>query len=427
VDAVDAVEDPKSDSSKLRAARTKERRSKVTGRTLLRGALAATALGWAAVGLLLALMSVLPTPNLGLLGPNVVLHSLAMVAQVYSLLLAAFAVLGIVLALLARRAGLRRASLAAAVLGVVTVALCLVPVVQGWRTASQEGVALSLSEYFSFPAISSPETVTYARPDGEELKLDVRRPSDQSDKAGQQLRPAVVTVHGGGGVQGGRSEDAGYGEWLAEQGYVVFSIDYRLGLPPRWQDATGDVKCAVGWVRENADRYGVDPDRIALLGHSAGGLFALLAAYTEGDPRLPPSCDVPDGGVEAVAAFYAPTDLRLDETQGPWWRPNLGSSVRDSTGGAPDFVAEGDRRLASPTSHVDPGSPPTFLTHGGLDQFVSPEQSVLLADRLDEAGVPSRLVELPWARHGFDGAWGSWDAQIVRHELGEFLEQRLVD
>lgn len=52
---------------------------------------------------------------------------------------------------------------------------------------------------------------------------------------------------------------------------------------------------------------------------------------------------------------------------------------------------------------------------------------MLLADRLEEAGVPHRLVELPWARHGFDGAWGSWDAQIVRHELGEFLEQRLAD
>jgi acetyl esterase len=428
LEAVAAVEDAKSDSSKRRAARTKERRSKVTGRTLLRGALAATALGWAAVGLVLALMSVVPTPNLGLLGPNLVLDLLAMFVHGYSLWLAAFAVFGICVALLARRAGFRRASLVAAVLGVATVALCLVPVVQGWRTASQEGVALSLSDYFSFPAISSPETVTYARQDGEELKLDVRRRPDQGDTAGPRRRPAVVTVHGGGGVQGGRSEDTLWGEWLAEQGYVVFSIDYRLGLPPRWQDATGDVKCAVGWVKENADRYGVDPDRIALMGRSAGGHFALLAAYTEGDPRLPPSCDVPDSGVAAVAAFYPGTDFtRPDETQSPWWRPSLGSSVRDSTGGAADYVAEGDRRLASPTSHVDPKDPPTFLTHGGLDQWSPPEQSVLLADRLEQAGVPHRLIELPGARHGFDGAWGSWDTQIVRHELGEFLEQRLAD
>jgi acetyl esterase len=397
----------------------------VTGRRLLRGALAATALGWAAVGLLLALMIVLPTPNLHLLWADVVLDSLAVVVEGYSLLLAAFALVGIALAALARRAGLRRSSLVAAVFGVVTVALCLVPVVQGWRTASQEDVPLSLSEYFSFPSIGPSETVTYARPEGEELKLDVRRPPDQGDTAGPERRPAVVMVHGGGGVQGGRSEDAFWGEWLAEEGYVVFSIDYRLG-EGRSLDATGDVKCAVGWVKENAGRYGVDPDRIALMGHSAGGLLALLAAYTEGDPRLPPSCDVPDTGVKAVAAFYPLTDqTRLDEMQWPWWRPNLTSSVRDSTGFTPESVPE--RRLASPTSHVDPGDPPTFLTHGGQDQWMPSEQSELLANRLEEAGVPHRFIELPLARHGFDGAWGSWGSQIVRHELGEFLAHRLAD
>ena len=135
--------------------------------------LAATALGWAVVGLVLGLMSVLPTPNVGF-PAVVVLDSLAMLVEGYSLWLAAFALLGLALALLARRVGFRRTSLVAAVLGVVTLALCLVPVVQGWRTASQEGVALSLSEYFSLPiAEGSPETVTYARPEGEELKLDV--------------------------------------------------------------------------------------------------------------------------------------------------------------------------------------------------------------------------------------------------------------
>jgi hypothetical protein len=79
-----------------------------TGRRRLRGALAATALGGAAVGLVLALMNVLPTPNLGLLGPNLVLDLLAMLIHGYSLWLAAFAVIGIALALLGRRAGFRR-------------------------------------------------------------------------------------------------------------------------------------------------------------------------------------------------------------------------------------------------------------------------------------------------------------------------------
>ena len=397
-----------------------------TGRRLLRGVLAATALAWAAVGLLLAFMIVLPTPNLGLLWPNLVLDLLAMFVEEQSLVLAVFALLGIALALLARRVGLRRTWLVAAALGLVTVTLSLVPVLQGWRTASHEGVTLSLSEYFSLPTVEgSPETVTYARPEGEELKLDVWSPPEEGNKTRPERRPAVVAVHGGGGVFGSRSDEASWGEWLAEEGYVVFSIDYRLG-PGRSLDATGDVKCAVGWVKESAGRYGVDPDRIALMGRSAGGLLALLAAYTEGDPRLPPSCDVRDTGVEAVAAFYSLTDqTRLDEMQWPWWRPNLAGSVEDSTGFTGESAPE--RRLASPTSHVDPGDPPTFLTHGAEDQWAPPEQSELLANRLENAGVPHRLIELPGARHAFDAAWGGWSQQIVSHELEGFLEHHLAD
>jgi acetyl esterase/lipase len=395
----------------------------VAGR-LLRGALAATALGWAAVGLVLGLMSVLPTPNLGLLGPNLVLWLIAVFVEEQSLLLAAVALVGIVVALLALRAGWRRSSLVAAALGAVTMVLSLVPVVQGWRTASQEGVALSPAEYFSLPSGGPSETVTYAWPEGEEFKLDVWRPSTEGATTGPQRRPAVVAVHGGGGVFGSRSEEAFWSEWLAEEGYVVFSVDYRLG-PGRSLDATGDVKCAVGWVKENAGRYGVDPDRVALMGRSAGGHRALLAAYTEGDPRLPPSCAVADTGVKAVAAFYSLTDQpRFDETRWPWWRPNL-LSVEDPTDGLPESEPEPDRRLTSPTSHVDPRDPPTFLIHGGEDQWVPPEQSVLLANRLAEAGVAHRLVELPGANHAFDVAWGSWHQQIARHELEAFLDASL--
>jgi acetyl esterase len=393
-----------------------------TKHRFLRRLLAATALGWAVVGLLLGLMIVLPTPNVGF-PAVVVLDTLAMLVEEASLWLAAFTLLGVGLALLARRAGVLRTWIVAAALGVVTIGLSLVPVVQGWRTASQEGVALSLSDYFSLPSLGSPETVTYARPEGEQLKVDVRRPPDEGSTAGSDRRPAVVVVHGGGGIQGGRGDEAPWAEWLAEEGYVAFSIDYRLGFSSSL-DATGDVKCAVGWVKENAARYGVDPGRIALMGHSDGGRLALLAAYTEGDPRLPPSCNVPDTGVEAAAAFYPLTDqTHLDKMKWPWWRPNLTNSVDDPTEGTPENALE--RRLASPASHADPGDPPTFLTHGRADQWMPSAQSELLANRLEDAGVPHRLIELRGARHGFDAVWGGWNSQIVRHELEDFLENRL--
>ena len=387
--------------------------------------LAALALGWAVFGLFWALMIVLPAPHLAL-------WFVAALVEESSLLLAAFALVGVALAALTRLVGVRRASLVAAALGAATVVLSLMPVAQASRTASAEGVALSPSGLFARPAVFAerqPETVTYARPGEDAQELDVWRPSGREDAAGgSEGRPAVVVVHGGGWEWGSRSETPRWDEWLSDRGYVVFDVDYRLAPPPRWKDAPGDVKCAVGWVKENAERYGVDPDRVALLGYSSGGHLALLAAYTEGDPRLPPSCDVEDTGVEAVAAFSPPTDLtRAYEMEWPWWKPDVVGlgGLRRFLGGTPSAVPE-RYRLASPISHVDADDPPTFLAHGGGDQIVPFEQSELLAERLVEAGVPHRFVGLPWANHGFEYfSWGGWGSQVTRPVLEQFFERRL--
>jgi dipeptidyl aminopeptidase/acylaminoacyl peptidase len=94
-------------------------------------------------------------------------------------------------------------------------------------------------------------------------------------------------------------------------------------------------------------------------------------------------------------------------------------------GGTPKVVPERYRHL-SPVSHVDPRDPPTFLVHGGDDQIVPPRQSELLAARLQEAGVPHRLVELPWANHTFDFRWDGWGSQITRSTLRDFLEAHLA-
>ena len=181
------------------------------------------------------------------------------------------------------------------------------------------------------------------------------------------------------------------------------------------------MKCAVGWVKKNAESYGVDPDRIALMGNSAGGYLSLLAAYTEGDPRLPPSCESGNTSVAAVVGFYSQTDLPALCRDGDCESDN---PVRTFTGATP--ATNPDRYWpVSPISHVDSSDPPTFLVQGGRDSFTPPEQSPLLARRLEEAGVEHRLLELPYAQHGFDLSWGGWGSQITRPELERFLEQHL--
>jgi acetyl esterase/lipase len=376
----------------------------------------------------LALWIVLPVLSWGIFLP-ILTWVISLLATEFSLLLAAYAVAGLGLAALCWRNGARRAAVVALAFGAATVALSLLPPAQAWRTARAEGVSLSLREYFAGTAFISDrspnETRVYARPEGsegEKLELDIYEAGGRGPESAARSasRPAVIMVHGGFFQVGRRSsETARWDAWLADEGYVVFDIDYRLSPPPRWKDAPGDVKCAVGWVKENAESYGVDPDRIALMGNSAGGHLSLLAAYTQGNPRLPPSCETGDTSVAAVVGFYSPTDLTplcpdVDDE----------CALQPFTGATP--ATNPDRyRLVSPISHVDSSDPPTFLVQGGRDSFTPPGQSPLLARRLEEAGVEHRLLELPYAQHGFDLSWGGWGSQITRPELERFLEQHL--
>ena len=397
---------------------------------------AGVSLSWALLGLLWAQVIALPSP---LLPPRFVAEWLGdvpsattperfvvMIFTETSLLLCAFALVGLLLAAAGYGAGARASSLVAALLCAVTVAISLTPTAEARRTAAAEGVPLSLSDYFGVPAPTAdrvPETTTYARPGGEKLELDVWLPPDHTGgEAGDEAgRPAVVVVHGGGWRSGGRGEFPEWNAWLAERGYVVFDIDYRLSPPPSWRDAPGDVRCAVGWVKENSRRYGVDPGRVALMGRSAGGHLALLTAYADEAAALPAGCEVRDGQdtmVAAVAAFYPPTDLARLASSGYL-------AGMDRFLGGTRRALPGRYRLSSPVTRVDPGDPPTFLVHGGDDEIVPPRESELLAGRLREAGVPHRLVGLPWANHTFDFFWGGWGAQITRSSLEEFLESSL--
>jgi acetyl esterase/lipase len=411
-------------------------------------AAAATALSWAVLGLLWAQVILLPHPLLPppswaeLLGripttprPE---RFIVMLFKETSLLLTAFALIGLLLCALASRTGARKSSLVATAVCAAILVVSLAPVAQAMKTASAEGVQLSLTRYFAdlspVPerfADHSPETVPYAHSGGEVLKADVWKPSvgdsrDSSQHSGPgvaaaERRPAVIVVHGGGWRSGERSDFPSWDAWLADEGYVVFDIDYRLSPPPSWREAPADVACAIAWVKENSARYGVDPERVVLVGRSAGGHLALLTAYEEGRAAATPGCtarDVRDTGVAAVVAFYPPTELSRLSSMG--YLPGMDHFL----GGSPGTVS-GRYRHLSPVSHVDPGDPPTFLAYGGADRIVPPGQSELFAERLREAGVTHRLVELPWANHTFDFLWGGWGSQITRYSLKAFLDSNL--
>jgi acetyl esterase/lipase len=292
-----------------------------------------------------------------------------------------------------------------------------------WLSASRD-VNVDLGRFLLSRIDTGPaapdQTLSYATAGGQPLALDVYRPP--AGKPGQPV-PAVIVIHGGGWSSGDKGETPLASRWLSEHGFAVFDVQYRIKPQPNWKTALGDVKCAIGWVKANAARAGVtiDPARITLLGRSAGGHLALLAAYTPDDPALPPSCPAKDVRVSAVAAYYAPTDLVWGYS-----RPanvkvyDTTARLRDFLGGTPDTAAEAFRQ-ASIVNRVPKQGPRTLLVHGGRDQFVSPQHVDRLLPHLKAAGVPHETVLIPYGQHGFDYVVGGLGGQIVESALLTFL------
>jgi acetyl esterase/lipase len=318
----------------------------------------------------------------------------------------------------------RGASFAAGTFGVVlllTFIMGVFPTIAVWRRAQEYQVPVSLGSAL-MPSVSDgapqlDKTVTYGvATDGSRLVLDVWR---APGAPGRARRPAIVKVHGGGWNHGARSEGAHWNRWLNQQGYDVFDVDYRMPPPARWRDEVGDVKCALGWVAAHASRYDLDTTRISLMGYSAGGNLALLAAYSMGDPQLPPSCPTRGVDVRSVINLYGPADMAtLYRTSGsPTY---LAPLMRAYIGGPPSTLAA-RYHLLSPINHVDEHTPPTITVQGEADRVVPPGQAAILDTALSQAGIPHETYYLPWADHGFDVVVGSIASQIARAKVAEFL------
>jgi len=206
--------------------------------------------------------------------------------------------------------------------------------------------------------------------------------------------PAVVIIHGGG-WRGGRRDakrEINIGSTLARNGYVGMSIDYMLSDQKQavWPTNLWDCKRAVRWLRKNSARLGIDPERIGVIGGSAGGHLAAMVALTRPEDGLEPPAPDSDisSAVKCCVGMYGIADLGAyhDVTM-------LGKTFAE---------APGLYRLASPVTYVRSNSPPFLILHGTADTTVKHEQSELLAARLKQAGVEHQLVLIPGAPHTFD-------------------------
>jgi acetyl esterase/lipase len=255
--------------------------------------------------------------------------------------------------------------------------------------------------------------IEYANPDNQHLQLDMARP-----KTGEGPFPAILCIHGGGFRAGSRKGYDALCVRLAQEGYVAATVSYRLAPKYQFPAAVHDVKEAVRWLRANAKKYHVDPERIGVMGGSAGGHLAQFLGVTADVKAFDGKGDHLDQSsrVNCVVNYYGPSDFTKSygksvdaaEVLPLWLGGDLNTALRRHI-------------VASPLNWVTPHAAPTLAIHGTQDKYVAYEQAVWLVDRLKAAGVEAELLALEGAGHGFKGP----DADKAEKALLAFFAKHL--
>lgn len=246
------------------------------------------------------------------------------------------------------------------------------------------------------PALDVQSDVVYGEAGGRILKLDFAKPSLCRD----QNVPLIVYIHGGGWRTGDKSEAFGQSviKMAFQRGFAVASINYRLSPEFRFPAQIHDCKQAVKFLRANASAFGVDPDRIAAAGGSAGGhLASLLGTADEQDGLEGTGWPGISSRVVVVAEYFGPTDL----SGGGYQYPSEGLSMATDLLGCNPLICPEAARLASPITYVSPGDPPMLIVHGEKDELVPYRQAELFAEKLRLAGNAGALIKVKNANHLF--------------------------
>ena len=256
-----------------------------------------------------------------------------------------------------------------------------------------------------------------------ELKLDLAQPS-----RGKGPFPLVVCVHGGGWQIGHRNTHHATIRRLAAHGYVAATVQYRLTPKYPFPAQIEDVKCAVRFLRANAKKYNLDPNRVGALGDSAGGHLSLLLGLMEpGDGMEGTGGNAGQPSkVQAVVNYYGPTDLRT------WSATRFGDQLlksatgRDGDGLLKDLLGTADRKdpkmkSASPITYIDAKDPPVLTFQGTADPLVPLQQAKELHAALRKAGVPEHLEIIENGSHG----WGGKDKERSDRLMLAFFDKHL--
>lgn len=230
------------------------------------------------------------------------------------------------------------------------------------------------------------ETRPYACRSNGDLYVDIFSPVGRP-------KAAVLLIHGGGWRSGDKIMVHPAARVLAGLGFLALAVQYRLLDQAPWPAPVADVISAIRWARKNSAALGIEPNKIAIEGFSAGGHLSLLAAAKTSLGFSDPQDDVQiSASVAAVIAFFAPIEFQVSPTQ-------LGVSDASRLFGGE--CTEAQLRLASPVHCVDTEFPPTCIFHGTDDHVVEPSVSLRLFDRLRGVGATADLHIFAGHTHEF--------------------------
>jgi len=247
--------------------------------------------------------------------------------------------------------------------------------------------------------------VTYCTRGDTALKADIYHPETPNGAA-------VMFVHGGGWTSGDKTSGTGSEAWpeLLKRGYLVMSIDYRLAPADPFPAQMQDVTCAVLYLKREAARLGIDPERIGVYGGSAGGHLAALLGTTGGH-GYEAGITTLNAEVAAVVDLFGPTNLTVES-------PGASGQILTTVFGTTDRTSK-VLQQASPLHNVSSDDPPFLIIHGEEDTLVPIRQSELLHEALLAAGVESTLVRVQNAAHGFRPQGG--DISPSREEITRLI------
>ena len=252
----------------------------------------------------------------------------------------------------------------------------------------------------SIPAgVNVLRNLEYGRVGERPMRLDLYLPENTNKPL-----PLIIWIHGGAWLGG--SKDGGSPALpFTANGYAVAHVGYRLSPEAKFPAQINDCKAAVRWLRANAKKYHLDPDKFVAWGSSAGGHLVALLGASGGVPELEGNVnDLKESSrVQAVIDWFGPADfLHIGEE-----KSNRDHNAPDSPEsrliGGPLPGNRDKAAKASPTTYVSKDAPPFLIMHGDQDLEVPFQQSELLADALKKAGVDVTFVPMKGAGHGFGG------------------------